>query len=118
MRGSGVRILFAAPIKIRKIKDIRDVSVLARDFAVATFVPAQCVGRDCESSLRHYKKISKGKYMRDVSVLGRGFAVATFSGFALTIRVIIEDRSPSIPKPVKSLARPRAAILRPSSSLS
>jgi hypothetical protein len=51
MRGSGVRILFAHQ-KISKIKHIRDASVFARGFAVATFVPAPCVGRDCESSLR------------------------------------------------------------------
>jgi hypothetical protein len=39
-------------IKISKGKHICDASVLARDFTVTTFVPAQCVGRDCESSLR------------------------------------------------------------------
>ena len=72
MRGSGVRILFAAPIKTREIKHISDASVLARYFAVAIFVPEQCVGRACESTI----KISKGKHIRVASVRARGFAVA------------------------------------------
>src|SRR5450631_1174473 len=45
--------------KINKSIHLRDAGVLARGFAVATFVPAQCVGRDCESSLRHHNKLVK-----------------------------------------------------------
>jgi hypothetical protein len=41
-------------------------------FAVATFVPEQCAGRACESTL----KISKGEHIRDASVRASGFAVA------------------------------------------
>jgi hypothetical protein len=40
MRGSGPRILFAASQKISECKHMRDAAVLARGFAVVTFVPA------------------------------------------------------------------------------
>jgi hypothetical protein len=44
-------------IKISKGKHIRDASVLERGFAVAAFVPTQCVGRDCESSLLTFHEV-------------------------------------------------------------
>jgi hypothetical protein len=46
MRGSGVRILFAAPKNSIKIKYIRAMALWHDIFTVATLVPAKCVGLD------------------------------------------------------------------------
>jgi hypothetical protein len=102
MRGSGVRILFAAPSFTRNFKHIRAADVQARWSHCRHFCTQHNAWVGTANPLCGTIKISSGKHIRDASVLARGLAVPTFAPeqcvgqrFESSLRAIHEGGPPA-----------------------